>query len=202
MSLSNPRSSPRTEKRTRIVDAAIEVFAAKGFHSARISDIARLAGVADGTIYLYFRNKEDLLLRIFEEKMSQLIAELHVALQGTVDPVEQLRIFAHQHFLQLQKNPALAQVFQVELRQSHKFFCDYRPEKLWEYLAVFGDIVRAGQRSGAFRDSIDPFIAQWAFFGALDELSIQWVLTRKRSRFTPEQAVAQIVDVFLRGMAR
>ena len=96
--------------------------------------------------------------------------------------------------------PALAQVFQVELRQSHKFIHDYRPEKLWEYLAVFGDIIKDGQSSGAIRSDIDPFLAQWAFFGALDELSIQWVVSRKRKRFTLEQAADQILEIFLRGI--
>ena len=191
---------PRSDKRTRIVDASIEVFAAKGFHSARISDIARLAGVADGTIYLYFRNKEDLLLSIFEEKMDLLIVELRSALEGKTEPVDRLRVCAKQHFLQLEKYPALAQVLQVELRQSHKFLREYRPEKLWEYLAIFGDIIRDGQQSGKLRTTVDPFLAQWAFFGALDELSIQWVLA-KRKRFTLEQAADQILDVFLCGMA-
>ncbi|MFT5685924.1 MAG: TetR/AcrR family fatty acid metabolism transcriptional regulator [Myxococcota bacterium] len=191
---------PRSDKRARIVDAAIEVFAAKGFHSARISDIARLAGVADGTIYLYFRNKEDLLLSIFEEKMELLIVELRGALDGVTDPVERLKVCARQHFIQLEKYPALAQVLQVELRQSHKFLREYRPEKLWEYLAIFEDIIRDGQTRGSFRSTIDPFLAQWAFFGALDELSIQWVLS-KRKRFTLQQAADQILDVFLCGMA-
>jgi TetR/AcrR family fatty acid metabolism transcriptional regulator len=191
---------PRSDKRTRIVDAAIEVFAAKGFHSARISDIARLAGVADGTIYLYFRNKEDLLLSIFEEKMELLIVELKSALEGVEEPRERLRVCARQHFIQLEKYPALAQVLQVELRQSHKFLREYRPEKLWEYLAIFEGIIRDGQKHGSFRDNIDPFLAQWAFFGALDELSIQWVLS-KRKRFTLQQAADQILDVFLCGMA-
>ncbi|MEL6343844.1 MAG: TetR/AcrR family transcriptional regulator [Myxococcota bacterium] len=202
MSKSASKRGASTDKRERIVDAATEVFAAKGFHSARISDIARLAGVADGTIYLYFKNKENLLLSIFEEKMGFLIEQLRAALDGITDPVDQIRVFARQHFAHLEKYPALAQVFQVELRQSHKFIREYRPEKLWEYLAVFGEILASGQAQGIFRQDIDPFLTQWAFFGALDELSIQWVLSRKRKRFTLEQAADQIVEIFLRGVAQ
>lgn len=197
-----PKRGASADKRDRIVDAATEVFAAKGFHSARISDIARLAGVADGTIYLYFKNKEDLLLSIFEEKMALLILQLREALDGIDDPVEQVRVYARQHFAHLEMYPALAQVFQVELRQSHKFIREYRPEKLWEYLAVFGEIIQSGQQRGVIREDIDPFLTQWAFFGALDELSIQWVLSRKRKRFTLEQAADQIVEIFLRGVSQ
>lgn len=200
MTSTSTKRNGRAEKRDRIIDAATEVFAAKGFHSARISDIARLAGVADGTIYLYFKNKEDLLLSIFEEKMEALLTELRSALDGVDAPMERMRIYAKQHFSNLERYPALAQVFQVELRQSHKFIHDYRPEKLWEYLAVFGEIIRDGQARGVIRADVDPYLAQWAFFGALDELSIQWVVSRKRKRFTLVQAADQILEIFSRGI--
>jgi TetR/AcrR family fatty acid metabolism transcriptional regulator len=132
--------------------------------------------------------------------MELLIVELKSALEGVEEPRERLRVCARQHFIQLEKYPALAQVLQVELRQSHKFLREYRPEKLWEYLAIFEGIICDGQKHGSFRDNIDPFLAQWAFFGALDELSIQWVLS-KRKRFTLQQAADQILEVFLCGMA-
>lgn len=191
----------RAEKRVRIVEAAISVFAEKGFHAARVSDVARKAGVADGTIYLYFRNKEDLLLVIFEEKMDAMMQDLATALAGIEDPRDKIRAFARHHVDQLRRNPELAQVFQVELRQSSKFLREYRPEKLWEYLDVFGRLVEEGKEKGQLRPDIDPFVAKWAFFGALDELSIQWVLSRKRDRFNLEKAAAQVADVTLRGMA-
>lgn len=191
----------RLEKRDRIIDAAVEVFADKGYRAARVSDIARKAGVADGTIYLYFKNKEDLLLVIFEEKMETLLDQLQAALAMESDPLARIRAYARHHFRSIEEHPALAQVFQVELRQSHRFLREYRPEKLWRYLDVFGDLVREGQERGAIRAEVDPFLAQWAFFGALDEISIQWVLARKRERFNLEQAALQVVDLFLRGMA-
>jgi TetR/AcrR family fatty acid metabolism transcriptional regulator len=196
-----PPSSPtRNDKRERIVEAAIEVFAEKGFRSARISDIAEGAGVADGTIYLYFRNKEDLLLTIFEEKMEELLRALALALEGIASPVEKMRAFARFHFHQLRTHPALAQVLQVELRQSTRFVRQYRPERLWEYLGVFEGLIRDGQAQGELRADMDPFLAKWAFFGALDELSIQWVLARNRERFNLEQAADQVVEIFLHGL--
>lgn len=191
---------PRNDKRERIVEAAIEVFAEKGFAAARVSDIAKGANVADGTIYLYFRNKEDLLLTIFEEKMEEILRDLDAALEGLVDPVDRMRAYARAHFHKLRTHPALAQVLQIELRQSTRFVRQYRPERLWQYLGVFEALIRDGQAAGRLRLELDPFLATWAFFGALDELSIQWVLARKRDRFNLEQAADQVVEIFLHGL--
>jgi TetR/AcrR family fatty acid metabolism transcriptional regulator len=182
------------------VDVAVQVFAEKGFRGVRVSDIARSVGVADGTIYLYFRNKEDLLLTIFEEKVGEILVRVHHALEGVVGPVARIHAFARFHFNELRTHPALAQVLQVELRQSSHFLREYRPEKLWQYLDVFDGLLRDGQAEGHLRSDLDPFIMKWAFFGALDELSIQWVVSRKRDRFNLDQAADQVVDVFLRGM--
>jgi len=188
------------DKRGRIIDAAVAVFAEKGFHAARVSDVAKRAGVADGTIYLYFKNKEDLLLSLFEEKMGRQIDSLETAWKDIDDPVERMRAYARHHFRQLQAHPELAQVLQVELRQSHKFFSDYRPEKLWQYLNAFKSQVEEAQRQGLVRADVDPFLTMWAIFGALDEISIQWVLARKREKFNLEAAADQVVALFLHGM--
>lgn len=191
----------RNPKHDRILDAAIEVFAEKGFHSARISDIAKRAGVADGTIYLYFRNKDDVLLSIFEEKMGVLIAGVHAALDGIDDPMERVRAFARYHFKQVEEHRALAEVLQIELRLSNKFLKEYRPEKLWEYLGIFATILREGQERGVIRAELNPFVMMWAFFGALDEIAIQWVLSKKPSKFPLEATANSVADVFIRGMA-
>jgi len=190
----------RVNKRERITDAAISVFARKGYHLSRVSDIAKEAGVADGTIYLYFKNKEDLLLSIFEEKMAMLIDLMKAEVNNASCPLDIIRIFSRQHFRQLRTYPLIAQVFQVELRQSHKFLREYRPEKLWEYLNIFGDAITQAQAEGLIHQDIDPYIAKWSFFGALDELSIQWVLSRNRERFDLGAAADQVVDTFLRGV--
>ncbi|MBW1878843.1 MAG: TetR/AcrR family transcriptional regulator [Deltaproteobacteria bacterium] len=193
-------SERRTNKRSLIIEAAVEVFAERGFHQARVSDVARRAGVADGTIYLYFRNKEDLLLSIFEEKMDILLASLGEILEGVHDPIERIRRFTHFHFDQVRVNRLAAEVLQVELRLSNKFMKEYRPEKLWSYLGVFGQIVRDGQAQGLFRPNIDPFIAMWSFFGAMDELAMQWVLSKKGDRFSLDAAAVQVAETFIRGM--
>jgi TetR/AcrR family fatty acid metabolism transcriptional regulator len=191
----------RADKHDLILEAAIEVFAEKGFHHARISDIARRAGVADGTIYLYFRNKDDVLLTIFEEKMGVLIAGLNDVLAPLTDPLDKVRAFARYHFRQVHDHRALTEVLQIELRLSNKFLKEYRPEKLWEYLGIFAGIVRDGQQQGVIRPELDPFVLMWGFFGAMDEISMQWVLSRKREKFSLEATAEQVADVFIRGMA-
>ncbi|MEM6926657.1 MAG: TetR/AcrR family transcriptional regulator [Myxococcota bacterium] len=193
--------SRRGDKRTLIINAAIQVFAERGFLLAPVAEIARRAGVADGTIYRYFKNKDDLLLSIFEEKMDDMQVGLTEALASIDDPVDQVRAFTQFHFQQVQQNRDVAAVLQVELRLSTKFLKEYRPEKLWAYLAVFADIMRRGQAQGVFRDDMDPFIGMWAFFGAMDELAMQWVLARKQDRFPLEVAAEQVADIFLRGMS-
>lgn len=191
----------RADKHGLILEAAIEVFAEKGFHRARISDIARRAGVADGTIYLYFRNKDDVLLTIFEEKMGILIAGLHEVLAEVDDPLEKVRAFARYHFKQVRDHRALAEVLQIELRLSNKFLKEYRPEKLWEYLGIFAGIVHEGQQRGVIRPELDAFTLMWAFFGAMDEIAMQWVLSRKANKFSLESTADTVADVFIRGMA-
>ncbi len=191
----------RTDKHELILDAAIRVFAQKGFNGARISDVAEAAGVADGTIYLYFKSKDDLLLTIFEEKMDVLIAGLHQALEGVTDPLEQVRTFAHYHFRQVRDHRELAEVLQIELRLSNKFLKEYRPEKLWVYLGVFADIIRSGQESGVIRPDIDPFMAMWAFFGAMDEMAMQFILARHR-KFSLDAAADTVANIFIRGLSK
>ncbi|MBN1336537.1 MAG: TetR/AcrR family transcriptional regulator [Deltaproteobacteria bacterium] len=192
--------APRGDKRERIIDAAIAVFADRGFHKARVTDIAHRAGVADGTIYLYFRNKEDLLLTIFEEKMDLIIASLKATLAPIDDPLERIHAFALHHYSLVRRERALAEVLQVELRLSNRFLKEYRPEKLWKYLGLFAQVVRDGQERGVIRADMDPFIVMWAFFGAIDELGMQWILARKKARFKLDQAAHQVADIFIQGI--
>jgi len=195
-----PNSATKSDKRASIARAAIEIFAEKGFHQARVSDVALRAGVADGTIYLYFKSKEDLLLSIFEDSMDLLLNGIQVALIGIHDPLEKLRVFVRYHFAQVQEHKAVSEVLQVELRLSKKFLKDYRPEKLWAYLGVLGAILEEGKTKGVVRESVDPFVQMWAIFGSLDELAMQWVLAKKK-KFDLSFAAAQVAETFIRGIA-
>ena len=189
----------KQDKRARIINSAIIIFAEKGYHLGNMNDIATKANVAVGSIYRYFHNKEDLLIAIFEEKMGELILELENRIQKIEDPREKLFAFIHQHFSQIEAKPQLAQVFQVELRQSHRFFREYRPQKLWEYLQILQDIIIQGQQEGCFRKNLQVKIIQWTLFGALDEMSIHWVLSRDKTSLV--DVTQEVFDIFLGGLA-
>src|SRR3989338_7018 len=107
-------------KSARIIEAATKVFARKGFYNSTIADIAKIAEVAEGTIYLYFKNKDDLLISIFEQSMDHFVQEVNRELVFLKSPKDKLKRFLSLHLTLVQKNPDLAQVLQIELSQSSK----------------------------------------------------------------------------------
>jgi TetR/AcrR family transcriptional regulator, fatty acid metabolism regulator protein len=189
----------RRDRRNTILAAAIDVFAEKGFHHSRVSDIARKAGVADGTIYLYFKSKDDILITIFEERMEVLLREARRAVDDVSDPLAKLTAFAEFHMGQVEEHRALASVLQVELRLSNKFMREYHPVRLREYLDIIGDIVREGQVKGVIRKDCNPIVVRRALFGALDEIAMQWTLT-PHPRYRLVSTAREVSDIFIRGL--
>ena len=187
-------------KRDAILRAAIDVFAERGFFNAQVADVARAAGVAAGTVYLYFRSKDDLLASIFERAMREAFAEGRTALAGVRDPAERLRVFARLHLAWLGRDRNLAIVFQVELRQSVKFIERLSSSLLRDYLGQLRAAIVDGQRSGVFRPDVNATVAAKMFFGALDEMATNWILSRRR--YSLEADADQIVDLFLTGARR
>jgi len=119
-------------KHDKIIEAAIKVFAKKGFYNAKVSEIAREANVADGTIYLYFKNKDDILITLFEEKVDLILGRMEEALANVDDPLEKIRTFVEHHLRLTHDNKYLAEVIQIELRSSSKFMRRYVPVKFLE----------------------------------------------------------------------
>ncbi len=187
------------DKHSKIIHAATKVFAKKGFFNARISDIAKEAKVADGTIYLYFNNKFDILISVFEEEIGGLIEQVSQALAMEPDPRKQLEIFATRHLMTMKKNKNLAEVIQIELRQSTKLIKEYRNNKFSEYIDIISTIIKTGQAQGIYRTDIKPGIAKRAFFGALDEISRVWSISLE-TEYTVEETISQIMGIFLAGM--
>jgi len=183
----------------KIIDAATKVFAEKGFFQSRIADIAREAGVADGTIYIYFDNKDDILISLFEEQMRLVLENMESRLSEVEDPAEKLRVFALTHLKLVEDNQSMAEIIQVELRQSSKFIKEYKNEQFAKYLDIIAGIIREGQEKGIFRTDIIPGIAKRAFFGALDEMSRFWVLSSRKD-YDIKTAALQISEYFLEGM--
>ena len=189
----------KTEKYYTIIEAATKIFAKKGFYQSKISEIAREAGVADGTIYLYFENKDDILISLFEEQMKVVLDNMVGELSGIEDPSEKLERFASIHLHLIEEHKDMAEIIQVELRQSGKFMKEYKNEKFLEYLDIVGDIIREGQEKGLFDKKIIPGVAKRAFFGALDEVSRFWVLSSRR-QYDIRTVVNQITRYFLCGI--
>jgi TetR/AcrR family transcriptional regulator, fatty acid metabolism regulator protein len=191
---------PRTDdKRKRILQAAVKVFARKGYFAARVSDVAKRAGVADGTIYLYFASKEDILVRLFDEVMAEQAEEMKKAIASLPTAPERLRAIAERHLRLLGSNRDLAVVFQVELRQSTQFMERFTASWLGDYLALITQVVEQGQREGVLRADLNKKVATKAFFGALDEMVTSWVLGGKG--YDLAQLALPVVDLFLRGAA-
>src|SRR5687768_15816912 len=196
------RRRPRAErgdKREAILRAAIDTFAARGFFHAQVADVAKSAGVAAGTVYLYFRSKDDLLISIFERTMNEAIAEGREHVAGIDDPIEQLRRVARVHLERLGRDRQLAVVFQIELRQSTKFMERFSTTHLREYLGIIRDVIAEGQAKRIFKRQINPTLAAKIFFGALDEMATNWVLSRRK--YTLASETDAIVDLFVGGLA-
>jgi len=187
------------EKYYRIIEAATKVFARKGFYQSKISEIAKEAKVADGTIYIYFENKDDILISLFEEQMKRVIDNMEVQISGIDDPAKKLEQFASTHLDLIEKNQDMAEIIQVELRQSGKFMKEYKNEKFIQYLDIIGDIISEGQKEGIFRKDVIPKVAKRAFFGALDEVSRFWVLSSRR-QYDIRTVARQISEYFLNGI--
>ena len=187
------------EKRDRILRAAVKIFSRKGFFNSKVSEIARAAEVADGTIYLYFRNKDDLLISLFEEKMGEVVADVRRRIATGGNALEKLRIFIENHMDLLERESGLVEVLQVELRQSTKFLKDYTPVKFFEYLDVISDILEEGKSQGVLRPDLNVSIARRAIFGALDDLSVTYILTRK-PKYHPTVTAAELCRLLLEGL--
>ncbi len=195
------KRASREDKRNKIIEAAVEVFADKGFFGARVSEIAEAAGVADGTIYLYFKSKDDILISLFEEKMLEIVRQLQDILSEHEDPDDKLKRYIIEHLKLVAGQPKLMQVLTVELRQSARFIKEYSPKAFARYLTVVGQILEEGQKKGTFRRDLDPAIFRRALFGAIDEISLEWVLRGSESpRPDPTQVGEQIASFILRGL--
>jgi TetR/AcrR family fatty acid metabolism transcriptional regulator len=187
------------DKRETILKAATKVFARHGFFQSQVADVARAAGVAAGTVYLYFRSKDDLLVSVFERTMREAITEGQEALEGVADPRERLTRIARLHLERLGRDRDLAVVFQVELRQSTKFMERFSSTYLRDYLGQIRDTLADGQLTGHFRRDINPTVAAKMFFGALDEMATNWILSRRRYSLAAQAET--IVDLFVNGVA-
>ena len=188
-----------SDKRVKILKAAVKIFARDGFFTSRMEDIAKVAGVATGTTYLYFKNKDDLLISIFEEEMVPIIEEMKIEISQRKTALEKINCFIKHHFKMVKEKEDMAQLLQVEIRQSNKFIHAYKGTKFKEYLDIIGHALEEGQANGEFRQDIKPTIFKQFLFGAIDQLATNWTLS-KTKKIDLDQLGAQIEKLVAVGI--
>ena len=191
-------STPARDKREAILRAAVKVFAQRGYFNSKVADIASEAGIADGTVYLYFKSKDEVLHSVFDQAMEMFIAEGKRELESIAEPEARLRRISEIHLERLGADRDLAIVFQVELRGSIKFMQEFSAAGFADYLDIIRQTIEDGQRSGAFRDDINPIVAAKILYGSLDEMVTNWILSKKQYELAP--MAAEVLKAFLGGM--
>jgi TetR/AcrR family fatty acid metabolism transcriptional regulator len=187
-----------SDKREAILRAAIKVFAGKGYFNSKVADIAGEAGIADGTVYLYFKSKDEILHSIFDRAMAEFIEEGRKELENLETPPKKLRRIAELHLEKLGADRDLAVVFQIELRGSTKFMQEFSAAGFAEYLDIIRQTIESGQKSGDFRTDLKPVVGAKILYGALDEMVTNWILSKKSYALAP--MADEVLKVFLGGV--
>jgi TetR/AcrR family fatty acid metabolism transcriptional regulator len=187
------------DKRERILSAAVRVFAKNGFYATRVSEVAKAAGVADGTIYLYFKSKEELLVSLFEDRVERLLSYMKKELPKNASAKDRLRAVIEMQLGLLEGERDLAEVITVILRQSTKLMKEYAHPRFLAYLDSIARIIQEGQASGEFRKDMSPHLVARATFGALDGIALTWALGRAEQGALRRSA-GQLAELFLRGL--
>ena len=186
-----------TDKREAILRAAIKVFARNGYFNSKVSDIASEAGIADGTVYLYFKSKEEILHSIFDRAMEEFIAEGKREIAGLEKADEKLRRIAQLHLEKLGADRDAAVVFQVELRGSTKFMEEFSAAGFAEYLNIIRETIAEGQKQGIFRQDLNATVCSKILYGALDEMVTNWILSKKPYALAP--MADTVMEIFFGG---
>ncbi len=196
---SNITLRQKKPKYIQIIDAAVIVIAENGYHQAQVSKIAKQAGVADGTIYLYFKNKEDILVSLFQEKMGVFIEKIEEEIKSKKNAADKLYSLIDKHFTLLSEDHHLAIVTQLELRQSNKDLRLRINEVLKGYLNVVDKIISDGKENGEFREELDVRLARQMIFGTIDETVTTWVMNDQKYRLTDQ--TKKVHDLFVNGLS-
>lgn len=187
------------EKYQAIIDAAVIVIAKNGYHNAQVAKIAKEAGVADGTIYLYFENKEDVLISLFRNKMGFFTGTVQRELKNTDSPFEMLARLIQAHFTRLQEDRNLASVLQIELRQSEPSIRQGISQIIREYYNLIEHVVRFGIEKGSFNPDMNPRIARKIVFGSMDEVATCWVLSTRQYNLL--DMTVPVYNILARGLS-
>ena len=194
----NSTKAKTGEKYRRILEAAVSVFAKKGFHQSTISQIAREAGVADGTIYLYFKNKEDILVQFLNYKTKQVFSGFRESVNNADNSIDKLRNLVHRHLEEFQRDRNMAVVYQALAHQNHTLIQEYIREMSKMYLDIVGEIVERGQEEGAMRRDLYLGLVKRFILGAVESTINNWV--RSRREYDLVSMTDPLIDLFIRGI--
>ena len=192
-------AGPGSEKYQRILDAAVEVIAENGYFNSPVSAIAARAGVADGTIYLYFKSKDDVLRTAIDTTFGRFYTQVEEQFRTVTDPREQLEYIARLHLGSSSVNRSMAILMQTEMRQSARFIAEFSHHHLVKYIQVVRDVIRRGKQEGLFRQDISDGIVAHCMFGAIDELLSSAMFTNRE--YDPQATAVQVLDVLLNGIS-
>ena len=196
---SEPVAAPGGDKYQRILDAAVEVIAENGYFHSPISKIAARADVADGTIYLYFKSKDDVLRAAIDRMVEGFYDDVEQELKRVTDPRGQLEAIGRLHLETVSVNRSMAILMQTEMRQSAKFIAEFSHKHLVRYNQIVRGVIRRGQEQGVFRRDLSDGIVAHCWFGAIDELLTASVFTGRV--YDAKATTAQVMDVLLHGIA-
>ncbi len=186
------------DKYQRILDAAVDVIAENGYFGSPVSAIAARAGVADGTIYLYFKSKDDVLRTAIDTVFDRFHAQVQDKFRTLTDPRAQLEYIAQVHLESHSVNRNMAIIMQTEMRQSAKFIAEFSHHHLVKYIQLVREIIRRGQQTGLFRADVSDGVVAHCMFGAIDELLSSAVFTGRT--YDSLATATQVVDVLLNGI--
>lgn len=184
-------------KHQKIINAAVKVIAHNGYHQAQVAKIAREAGVADGTIYLYFKNKEDILISVFHEKMGIFIKKIEKEIEEKQTAKEKLLALISLHFSQLQDNHDLALLTQLELRQTNKELRMKINTVLEPYITLIGSILEEGIQEKLFVSDLNIKLARQMVFGTIDEIVTNWVI--KDFKYNLTELAEPVLQLLMNG---
>jgi len=194
------------DKRTVILDAALKTFVKRGYSETKVAEIASEAGVAEGTLYNYFQNKEGLLLALFDEKWGGIIGGIRGKISRLDDPSKKLKAIFSQVVIMFKKNRQLAELFMVDVKQSSIFLNNYTINRIVEFLDLIEEVLVEGKQKGVYRRDLDTRVAKMIIFGAAQGILLSWVLSEsaavrnKTFKFSIYQAAKTLKDVFKSGL--
>ena len=196
---STPATGPGSDKYQRILDAAVEVIAERGYFNSPVSAIAKRAGVADGTIYLYFKSKDEVLQTAIDSTLGRFFGQVEEQFQTLTDPRAQLEYIARVHLESHSIHRSMTVLMQTEMRQSAQFLARFSRHHLLRYIQMVREVIRRGQEQGVFRRDLSDGVVAHCMFGAIDELLSSAVFTGRT--YDPGTTARQVMDVLLHGIS-